>query len=86
VSGQLNATTALPPGKEPLVLIGQEGGWAPEPVWMMWRRKILPLQGLELPPLGRLASRYTDRAIPAIRTCSLFNFRPLYLKQKKIGF
>jgi hypothetical protein len=25
---------ALPPGKEPLVPIGQEAGWAPEPVWM----------------------------------------------------
>jgi hypothetical protein len=24
---------ALPPGKEPLVPIGQEAGWAPEPVW-----------------------------------------------------
>jgi hypothetical protein len=24
---------ALPPGKGPPVPIGQEGGWAPEPVW-----------------------------------------------------
>jgi hypothetical protein len=24
---------ALPPGKEPLVPIGQEAGWAPESVW-----------------------------------------------------
>jgi hypothetical protein len=24
---------ALPPVKEPPVLIGQEAGWAPEPVW-----------------------------------------------------
>jgi hypothetical protein len=24
---------ALPPGKEPPVPIGQEAGWAPEPVW-----------------------------------------------------
>jgi hypothetical protein len=24
---------ALPPGKGPLVPIGQEAGWAPEPVW-----------------------------------------------------
>jgi len=33
VSGQLHAPTALPPGKEPLVPIGCETGWAPEPVW-----------------------------------------------------
>jgi hypothetical protein len=24
---------ALPPGKRPLVPIGHEAGWAPEPVW-----------------------------------------------------
>jgi hypothetical protein len=24
---------ALPPGKGPPVLIGQEAGWAPEPIW-----------------------------------------------------
>jgi hypothetical protein len=34
VSGQLHAPAALPPGKEPLVPIGQEAGWAPEPFWM----------------------------------------------------
>jgi len=33
VSGQLYATTALPPGKELPVPIGKEAGWAPEPVW-----------------------------------------------------
>jgi hypothetical protein len=34
VSGQFYAPAALPPGKEPLVLIGYEAGWTPEPVWM----------------------------------------------------
>jgi hypothetical protein len=29
VSGQLHAPDALPPGKEPLVPIGQEDGWTP---------------------------------------------------------
>jgi hypothetical protein len=29
VSGQLHAPAALPPGKETLVPIGQEAGWAP---------------------------------------------------------
>jgi hypothetical protein len=47
VSGQLHALAALPLGKEPPVSIGQENGWAPELVWMMWRQ-FLTLQGLEL--------------------------------------
>jgi hypothetical protein len=36
VSGQLHAPAALPPGKEPLVPIGEEAEWAPEPVWTRW--------------------------------------------------
>jgi hypothetical protein len=36
VSGQLHAPAALPPGKGPLVPIGQEAGWAPEPFWTRW--------------------------------------------------
>jgi hypothetical protein len=36
MSGQLHAPAALPPGKWPLVHIGQEAGWASEPVWMQW--------------------------------------------------
>jgi hypothetical protein len=33
MSGQLHAPAALLPGKEPLVPIGYEAGWAPEPFW-----------------------------------------------------
>jgi hypothetical protein len=33
VSGQLHAPAALPPGKEPLIPIGQKAWWDPEPVW-----------------------------------------------------
>jgi hypothetical protein len=34
VNGQHHAPAALlPPGKGPPVPIGQEAGWAPEPVW-----------------------------------------------------
>jgi hypothetical protein len=36
---QLYAPEALSPGKEPPVPIGQEAGWAPEPVWMLSRIK-----------------------------------------------
>jgi len=32
VSGQLHASTVLPPGKEPLVPVGEEAGWAPKPI------------------------------------------------------
>jgi hypothetical protein len=40
VSGQLHAPAALPPGKEPQVLIGSEAGSAPEPFWTRrWREK-----------------------------------------------
>jgi hypothetical protein len=30
---------ALPPGKESPVPIAEEAGWAPEPVWKLWRRE-----------------------------------------------
>jgi len=31
------------PEYEPLVLIRQEDGWAPEPVWMRWQREEHPI-------------------------------------------
>jgi hypothetical protein len=37
VSVQLHAPTALPPGKEPLVSIGLEAVWAPEPLWTRYQ-------------------------------------------------
>jgi hypothetical protein len=52
--GQLHAPTDLFPGKEPPVPIGEEAGWAPEPVWTT-RRKYLTLPGIELQPLRRPA-------------------------------
>jgi hypothetical protein len=43
VSGQLHAPAALPPGKEPLVPIGWEAGWAPESVRTRYRREKFPV-------------------------------------------
>jgi hypothetical protein len=39
VSGQLYASAALPPEKEPLVPIGEEAVQVPEMVWMQWSRE-----------------------------------------------
>jgi hypothetical protein len=43
VSGQLYASTVLSPAKEPPPPIGQEAGWAPVTVWLLWRI-FLPLR------------------------------------------
>jgi hypothetical protein len=51
LSGQLHTPAALPLEKEPLVTTGQETGWAPEPIWMTWRREnSLPYQDLKSDP------------------------------------
>jgi hypothetical protein len=39
VSSQLHVPAILPIGKESLVGILQEAGWALEPVWTRWRRE-----------------------------------------------
>jgi hypothetical protein len=39
VNGQLHTLAALPPGKEPLIPIGYEAEWAPDPVWTLWHRE-----------------------------------------------
>jgi hypothetical protein len=46
---------ALPPGKGPQVPIGQEAGWAPEPVWTqrLEEKILLPMPGIEPRSLGR---------------------------------
>jgi hypothetical protein len=38
MSGHLQATVDLPPGKDPLVFIDKDAGWALESVWMLWRK------------------------------------------------
>jgi hypothetical protein len=54
VSGQFHARAALPP-----VPIGQDAGWAPEPVWTLWRREksLAPAGNRAVYPVAR---RYTD--------------------------
>jgi hypothetical protein len=66
VSGRLHISAALSPGKEPLVLIGREVEWTPEPVW-----------GSNSDPsvVQPVARRYTDyaTAITVIITITIIN-------------
>jgi hypothetical protein len=65
---QFHALAALPPGREPLVPIGQEAGQAPEPVWTMWKgQKSYPYWDSNSNPLivQPVASHHTDFTIPA---------------------
>jgi hypothetical protein len=62
VSGQLHSPAALPPGKEPLVPIGYEAGWAPEPFWTRWRREKFPA------PAGKRNLEGEFRAVFAFST------------------
>jgi hypothetical protein len=48
VSGQLHVLAALTPGKEALISIGSEAGWAPELVWMQWQREKIPARNQTL--------------------------------------
>jgi hypothetical protein len=62
-SGQPHTTAALSIGKEPPVHIGQKVGWAPGPVWTLWRgEKSYIIQGSKSNPsaVQSIASRYTD--------------------------
>jgi hypothetical protein len=43
VSAQLHDLAALTPEKEPLIRIGWEAGWTPEPVWTRWCREKIPV-------------------------------------------
>jgi hypothetical protein len=70
VSGQLYGPAALPPRKEPLLPIGYEAGWVPEPFWMRWWREKFssPRQVSKprTPIVQSVAQIYTDWAIMAL--------------------
>jgi hypothetical protein len=50
VSDQLHSPVTLSLQKKHTVSIGQETGWAPEPVWTLQKKKYLPL--LEIQPIA----------------------------------
>jgi hypothetical protein len=62
VSSQHHAPAALYPlGKEPPVPIGQEAGWAPEPVWTQGlEEKSSASVGDRTPVVQSVARHYTD--------------------------
>jgi hypothetical protein len=52
---------SLPPGKEPLVPIGQGAGWAPEPVWTHRpEEKCSASVGDQTPVVQAVVRHYTD--------------------------
>jgi hypothetical protein len=53
-----------PRGKEPPVHIEQEAGWAPEPVWTLWRREQSCIAWNRTPVVQPVARCYADWAIP----------------------
>jgi hypothetical protein len=56
----------LPLGKEPLVPIGQEAGWAPEPVWTQRLEEKSSASARDRTPVVQsIVSHYTDWATPA---------------------
>jgi hypothetical protein len=90
VSGQLHSLAALLPGKETLVPIGWEAGWASEPVWTRWWREKFPASARTRTPdhPGRGPALY-HWAIPAPIASTvdvstrLFGFWPTILLQKE---
>jgi hypothetical protein len=60
VSGQRHAPAALHP-KDPPVPIGQEAGWASEPVWTLWLEEILfASAGDRTPVVQSVVRHYID--------------------------
>jgi hypothetical protein len=66
VSGQHHAPAALYPAEGPPVPIGQEAGWASEPVWMQrLEEKSSASVGDRTPVVQPVVRHYTDWATAA---------------------
>jgi hypothetical protein len=68
-SGQIHAPAALLPRKELLVVIGEEAGWASQPVWTLWRseKRVAPAgnRSMKHRYSSPYVSRNTEKAILA---------------------
>ena len=65
LSDQHHAPAALPAGKATVIIV-QEAGWVPGPVWTGAENLAPPPpQGFDSRTVQPVASRYTDWAIPA---------------------
>jgi hypothetical protein len=62
-----DTSAALTPGKQPQVPIGEESGWAPEPVLGKWREKPYSYRDSHSDN-SAVAGRYTECAIPDLFT------------------
>jgi hypothetical protein len=65
----------LPLGKEPLIPIGQQAAWTPEPVWIQWTREnLLSLPGIKSCFLGYpLSLSLYEVSCPSSNHCSWKN-------------
>jgi hypothetical protein len=66
VSDDPHTSAILRPGKQCPVPSVQEVGWAPEPIWMLWKISIAPARNQTLTDQlsSMLSSHYTNLAIP----------------------
>jgi hypothetical protein len=81
VSRQLHTPATLPPGKEHPVPIAQEAGWAPDPVWTLWRRENFPTPVGNRTPIVQPVSTRLGKDFNKILRAHLIlvPFNPTYL-------
>jgi hypothetical protein len=83
VRGQLHASAALPLVKEPPVAIGEEAGWAPEPVWELWRREKSLASVVNQTPAVQPAAKPTELSMQLLKFQNLFmSYIPYFEKSK----
>jgi hypothetical protein len=63
-------------GKDPRLPIGQQAGWAPEPVWTQrLEEKYFASIGDRTPVVHSVTNHYTDGATAAVGMCKEFVFQ-----------